>query len=374
MVKFTNLSADKQLVYLDSIDSIEGLTNLDPGKTGNWARSLPYGRLLNAIYPGFLAAGTVALAASWLSQHYGAPVMLFALLIGMTLNFLHQEGRCVAGVEFSSRTVLRIGVALLGARITVEQVASLGVVPIVTVIVAVASTVLLGVIVARIMGLQRLFGVLSAGSVAICGASAALAINSVLPQRKDGESDVILVVVAVTGLSTLAMIFYPLLATTIGLDHVRAGVFLGGTIHDVAQVVGAGYMISPETGDIATYVKLLRVAMLAPMVMAISFVTSCGNTEAGRRKGPLLPGFLIGFVALAALNSLGCLPGFAKDAAADLSRWCLVIAIGALGMKTSLQKVFAVGWRPIALMVMETFWIAALVLGSLFLRGAAPQG
>ena len=111
---------------------------------------------------------------------------------------------------------------------------------------------------ARRLGLKPLFGVLSGGAVAICGASAALAIASVLPRNDTRERDTILTVVSVTALSTLAMILYPVFATSIGLDHKQAGIFIGGTIHDVAQVVGAGYTISNETGDIATYVKLLQ--------------------------------------------------------------------------------------------------------------------
>ena len=168
-------------------------------------------------------------------------------------------------------------------------------------------------------------------------------------------------VVSVTALSTTAMILYPLFATTIGLDHARAGVFLGGTIHDVAQVVGAGYTISPQTGDIATYVKLLRVTMLLPVVFTIAFVTR-GAATAGAGPKPTLPLFLLGFAALVALNSLGFLAKPVTDAANEVSRWCLVTAIAALGMKTSFQALLAVGWRPVALMVLETAWIFGLVL------------
>src|SRR4029453_14042234 len=103
--------------------------------------------LANAAYPGGLAALTIALASTWLSQHYGAPVMLFALLFGMAFHFLHEEGRCVAGIEFTSKAVLRVGVALLGAKITAGLIASLGVMPIVTVLVGVASTIGFGFLV-----------------------------------------------------------------------------------------------------------------------------------------------------------------------------------------------------------------------------------
>lgn len=313
------------------------------------------------VYPGVLAAVTIALAASWLSQHYAAPVMLFALLFGMTFHFLHEEGRCIPGIEFASKAVLRTGVALLGARITVEQMADLGVMPIALVVVGIVTTISVGYLLARMLGLSREFGLLSGGSVGICGASAALAIASVLPKTKDTERDVILAVVVVTTLSTIAMILYPMLVTAIGLDHQRAGLFLGGTIHDVAQVVGAGYMISPQTGDVATYVKLLRVAMLLPVVLSVAFIMSRGKAGQPAAKVPI-PMFLLGFAALVAINSLGYLPKVAVDGANELSRWCLVVAIAALGMKTTFKALIAAGWRPVAVMVAETLWIGGLVL------------
>lgn len=347
----------------ESYDSMEGIAAIEPSAPPRLLLLLPQARLIHAVYPGALVAGTIALASTWLAQHYGAPVMLFALLFGMAFHFLHEEGRCVAGVEFASRTVLRAGVALLGVKITLAEIAGLGAAPVATVIVGVCSTILLGLALARGLGLRPLFGVLSGGAVAICGASAALAIASVLPRRPDGERDTILTVVAVTALSTLAMILYPIFATSVGFDHVQAGIFIGGTIHDVAQVVGAGYMISPETGDIATYVKLLRVAMLLPAVFAIAFVLSrTGGAAAG--AAPRLPAFLLAFAVLVVVNSFGLIPRPVVAGAEDVSRWCLVTAIAALGMKTSFKDLFAVGWRPIGLMLAETLWIAALVFGA----------
>jgi uncharacterized integral membrane protein (TIGR00698 family) len=316
-----------------------------------------------SVYPGVLVAVTIALAASWLSQHYAAPVMLFALLFGMTFHFLHEEGRCIPGIEFASKAVLRTGVALLGARITVEQMADLGVVPIGMVVVGIVTTLLVGALLSRLLGLSRGFGLLSGGSVGICGASAALAIASVLPKTRESERDVILAVVVVTTLSTIAMIVYPMLVTAIHLDHQRAGLFLGGTIHDVAQVVGAGYMISPQTGDVATYVKLLRVAMLLPVVLSVAFIMSRGSGGHTRAKVPV-PMFLLGFAALVAINSLGFLSKPVVDGASEISRWCLVVAIAALGMKTTFKALLAAGWRPVAVMVAETLWIGGVVLAA----------
>jgi uncharacterized integral membrane protein (TIGR00698 family) len=351
-----------------SLDAMEGLTRLAaPAPARRGAGALPGADSAVTVYPGLLVSLTIALASTWLSQHYGAPVMLFALLFGMAFHFLHEEGRCVAGIEFSAKGVLRLGVALLGAKITAAQILGLGAMPIVTVAVGVTSTIVLGFVAAKLLGLSRSFGVLSGGAVGICGASAALAIASVLPRNDESERDTILTVVTVTALSTLAMILYPLIATAVGLDHVRAGIFLGGTIHDVAQVVGAGYTISPQTGDIATYVKLLRVTMLLPVVFSIAFVVSrtAGSASAGPK--PPVPLFLLGFAALVAINSFGLLAKPVVDAANDVSRWCLVTAIVALGMKTSFKALVAVGWRPVALMILETVWIAALVMAAVVL-------
>ncbi len=349
----------RHIIY-DSYDSMEGIAAIEPSPPPRWFKSWPQARLIHAIYPGLLAAGTIALASTWLSQHYTAPVMLFALLFGMAFHFLHEGGRCVAGIEFSSRTVLRLGVALLGLRITLGQIASLGIAPVATVAVGVATTIVLGLLIAPRLGLTKSFGVLSGGAVGICGASAALAIASVLPRDEHSERDTILTVVTITALSTLAMILYPVFATSIGLDHKHAGIFIGGTIHDVAQVVGAGYAISPETGDIATYVKLLRVAMLLPAVFIISLAVA--RNGAGSGASPPLPLFLVGFAVLVLTNSFGLLPKILVDFANDVSRWCLVTAIAALGMKTSFKALFAAGWRPLGVMLAETAWIALIVL------------
>ncbi len=349
---------------LISLESMEGISYVETSEpTPRWSR-IPGGTVLYAVYPGLLVAVTIALAATWLSQKYNAPVMLFGLLIGMAFHFLHEDGRCVAGIEFASRSVLRTGVALLGARFTAAQIVSLGIIPVLTVIVGVVTTIAIGILVARWLSLTRLFGALSGGAVAICGASAALAIASVLPRHKDIERDTILTVVAVTTLSTLAMIFYPGLVGALHLDHVHAGVFLGGTIHDVAQVVGAGYMISPQTGDIATYVKLLRVAMLLPVVSILSWMTFRSTPAGALRKPQIVPMFLLGFAALVVIGSVGLVPPALASLATTVSSWCLVTGIAALGMKTSFKDLVLVGWRPVGLMVLETAWIAALVLAA----------
>lgn len=310
-------------------------------------------------FPGVLASAIIAIAATFLSEHYGGPVMLFALLLGMAFYFLSQEGRCVAGIELASKRILRIAVGLLGAQITIAEIMKLGATPVMLVVGAVISTIVFGALASRVMGLSRPFGILTSGAVAICGASAALAISSVLPKGENHERDTVFTVIGVTALSTCAMIVYPIVIAFFHLDHAAIGVFLGGTIHDVAQVVGAGFSVSDETGTVATFTKLLRVAMLLPVVVTLSYVFRAHHVgEAGRR----LPGFLVVFAALVVLNSVGVIPESVLAILKSVSRWCLVTAIAALGMKTSLKAMADVGGRAIALIVAETVFLAVLVL------------
>ena len=173
--------------------------------------------------------------------------MLFALLLGMAFHFLAEEGRCVTGIEFFAKTLLRFGVALLGLRITVEQVLGLGADTVALLAGGgggVVLTILFGIGASKIFGRHVRFGTLTGGAVAICGASAALAIAAILPKSELGERDTIFTVIAVTTFSTAAMVIYPLVAVLLGLDERLSGIFIGGTVHDVAQVIGAGYSIS----------------------------------------------------------------------------------------------------------------------------------
>lgn len=314
------------------------------------------------LMPGMIICITIALATTFIADHYGGPTLLYALLFGMTLHFLSEEGRCLAGVEFASRTILRLGVALLGVRITLNEVAELGIGPILMVIAGVVLTISVGTLLARALGLGRDMGLLTGGAVAICGASAALALSAVMPRNETHERNTIMTVVAVTTLSTVAMITYPLLVSVFGFSNNEAGIFLGGTIHDVAQVVGAGYIISDDAGDVATLVKLLRVAMLVPAVVAFTFIFRKSRAEGSSSKVPMLPGFLVAFVVIVLINTLGWIPTVAAELATDLSRWCLVAAIAGLGIKTSFQKLAVVGWKPVILMVAETVFLLVFVM------------
>jgi uncharacterized integral membrane protein (TIGR00698 family) len=269
--------------------------------------------------------------------------------------------------------VLQLGVVLLGASVTFSEIAALGWATALLVILGVATTIGVGWAIGRANGLTNAHSTLSAGAVAICGASAAMAISSVLPQTKESERNLILTVVGVTTLSTIAMVVYPSLTHLFGFSEMQAGIFLGATIHDVAQVIGAGYIVSDDAGAVAAVVKLMRVTLLAPAVFIIAmlFARKTAGSEATGRAFPI---FLLGFAALMTINSFGVIPDALRENVSGVSLFCLVVAVSALGVKTSLKSLFEVGPKPVAALVLQTLWLAAFVTAAVFLcSGVLPR-
>lgn len=322
------------------------------------------------LVPGLLTVALVAISATFLARQYVAPVMLMALLLGASVHFLSKNEECRAGIDFAARRVLRFGVALLGARLSIDQLSAIGYAPIIAVMFAVPATILMGAGVARLCRLRPEMGVLTGGATAICGASAAMAISAVLPAHRDRDRDTAFAVLGVTALSTIAMVAYPALARALGYDDVEAAVLIGATIHDVAQVAGAGFTISDEAGELAIFVKLVRVLLLLPTVLLIAlWARARAAAEAGAAPGSKAgsaarpPFFLVAFVALFALNSLGLVPEAAGQALDTAAGGCLVFAVAALGLKTNLKSLVRIGPAACLMLAAETLFLLALFVG-----------
>jgi uncharacterized integral membrane protein (TIGR00698 family) len=292
--------------------------------------------------------------------------MLFALLIGIAFNYLAESSTAGEGIRFASRNLLRMAVALLGVRLTLADVSALGGGTVLLVLGGVLFTIVVGTLLGRRFGLPRNHALLSAGAVAICGASAALAIATVLPGGPRSERHTMVTVIGVTTLSTIAMTLYPALVGLVAFDDRTAGIFLGATIHDVAQVIGAGYIISDQAGETAAVVKLLRVACLMPVVFVIGLLMR-RSTQTDAGAPPLLPWFVVGFVVLMTLNSAGAIPAPLVLLLGHASQWGLLIAVAALGVRTSLQELTAVGARPLYAIVAQTLLLAGFALTGLVL-------
>jgi uncharacterized integral membrane protein (TIGR00698 family) len=332
-------------------------------------------REIGPVIPGLLLSSAVAIGAVTAARLLGAfapiPAMVIALVIGIALNPLARRRSFQPGIVLCLKTILRWAVALLGLRIALGEIAALGVTTALLVVVAMIVTLAAGFLLARLFALERAYGALAGAGTAVCGASATLATSIVLPEYKGKEMDVAFVVVAVNALSTLAMVVYPLVCVWLGFDAQTAGIMLGATIHDVAQVVGAGYAVSETAGNTAVIIKLFRVFLMLPLVLAIGWLFARRAVATSAAKIPI-PLFAIVFVALCVINSIAApFPAAARMLAwiklplIEASTWGLLIAISALGLGTSLTAIAALGWRHVATVTGTTLVILAVVTAGL---------
>jgi uncharacterized integral membrane protein (TIGR00698 family) len=332
---------------------------------------------IRRVMPGLVLSSLVAISAVATAPLIAGvapiPAMVIALLIGMALNPIARRPLFQPGIVLCLKTILRWAVALLGLRVALGEIAALGSATAILVIVAMAATVAAGFLLARAFALQPAYGALAGAGTAVCGASATLATSIVLPDYKGKEMDVAFVVVAVNALSTLAMVLYPLACAALGFDAQTTGVMLGATIHDVAQVVGAGYAVSETAGNTAVVVKLFRVFLMLPVVLVIGWTFARRAVATTATRIPI-PVFALVFVALCGLNSLAATfpavaPIFAQIKAPliEASTWGLLIAISALGLGTSLTAIAALGWRHVATVIGTTLVILVMVTAGLMM-------
>jgi Predicted membrane protein len=331
--------------------------------------------------PGVALSAIVAaigyLAAPYVAHVVPIPSMVIALVVGIALNPIAARPATQPGMAFCVRTVLRWAVALLGLRVGLADIAALGPETAILLVVAMAATLVSGFMFARWYGREPGFGALVGVGTAVCGASATLACSTVVPNYPGKQPDIVFVVVAVNALATLAMLVYPPLCILLGFDARTTGVMLGGSIHDVAQVVGAGYAVSVSVGNTAVIVKLFRVFLLLPVVLGVGWYFTRIGQKHGQARVPV-PVFGIVFLALCALNSAmpllpALLPTYApvKSVLVEASTWGLLLAIGALGLGTSIKTIIGLGWRHITTVLGATAVIFAIVTGGLLLMRLA---
>lgn len=321
---------------------------------------------MTEIWPGLLICGLAAIAAQFLSSHYGTPAMLLALLLGLSLQSATIGAERIAeGINFSSATLLRLGVGLLGARISLDAIIGMGLNTVWLVIASILAVTFASFVLAKLLGRKWRLAVLTGGAVSICGASAAIAIAAILPKNEHSDRNLSFTVFSVTLLSTLAMIAYPIIGKSLSLNEHQMAIFLGGTIHDVAQVVGAGFSVSDMVGEGSTTIKLLRVSMLAPFVMVLSIVllmTGASNTESAKGNVSILPWFIILFAALVAASAWDLIPQLILDFIWNISSWLLLVAIVGVGLKTDLKGLLDMPTKAVVLITLQTILLAGFVL------------
>jgi uncharacterized integral membrane protein (TIGR00698 family) len=320
-------------------------------------------------FPGLMVAALATMAAASLSDRYGAPLTLMALLIGLALNFLSVDRRLTPGLTLAARELLRWAIVLVGARITFAQIAALGPEALAMVVFTVAATIGIGVLAARMLGFSAAFGVLAGGAVAICGGSAAMALSATLGERRVKQHELTLVLVGISAMSSLAMLLYPAVAHAMSLSDAGAGYFLGGSVHDVAQALGSGYAYSVAAGETATIVKLARVALLAPVLAAVALMFPSPLEITGAKpKIPGIPWFVVGFFVVAGINSTGVLPAKVTNFAAETAAVMLAVSVAATAIRSPLGEILKAGPKPLLVIAAATLGAFALALAYAAIR------
>jgi uncharacterized integral membrane protein (TIGR00698 family) len=319
---------------------------------------------LPAFAPGLaLTAGIAALAFA-LRLIPGVSVlspMILSVLIGVVVhNFAGAPHAARKGMAFSLRAVLRFAIMLLGLQITARQAAELGGGGLAMIAAALVSTLAFTLLMGRALGIARGLALLIGVGTSICGASAVIAAKAATGGKDD---DAAYAVACVTLFGSLAMFAYPLAQGFLHLTPRAYGLWAGASIHEIAQAVAASFQGGGEAGQFGTIAKLTRVAMMAPVVIALGEMTArLGLTGEGERGKPPFPWFLIGFLALAALNSLVAIPHEIAAPIGVVTTFLLSMAMAAMGLATDLRAIRARGLRPLALGLFASLFIGLVSL------------
>lgn len=305
-------------------------------------------RRLADYFPGLAIVAIAAAAASFMAEHYGLPVILAGLLIGLALNFVSADDRVKPGFDVCSTSFLRWGIVLLGTQITVMQITDLGLLPFAALISIMGIVIFVGVAASRAVGQGTYVGLLAGGATAICGASAALAIYAVIGRDRLEQHRFTFTLVGISLASALAMSTYPILAQMFGFTDRQAGFLMGAAIHDVAQSLGGGFDFSRGAGEVATIVKLTRVALLAPVVALIGLIVGSSQESGNGLRSKLpFPWFILAFFAIVAVNSVVTAPDLVREYGLIASKGLLLFAVIATAMRSRLDALLSEGWRGI---------------------------
>ncbi|ACC70439.1 YeiH family protein [Paraburkholderia phymatum] len=339
------------------------------------APSSTRGQINGILFVALFAAAVTRIAAIPAIANLGISPLIVGIVGGMIYGNALKDGMpdsWAAGVNFSARKLLRIAVAFFGLRVSLQEIAQVGLPGLAESLLIVVSTLVIGTWAGmKLMKLDRDSALLTAAGSAICGAAAVLAFESTL-QSKPHKSAMAVGSVVLFG--TLSMFLYPALlrAGLIHLDTTGVGLFFGGTIHEVAQVVGAASNVSPEATHIATIVKMTRVMLLVPVLLIVGLWVSRSARNAAAKAGHdaahaprklAVPWFALGFLACVAVNSLHILPEAATSTMNMLDTFALTMAMTALGIETRLSQIRDAGPRALTTGLILYVWLFAGGLG-----------
>jgi len=308
--------------------------------------------------PGLLLTLLLALVSIWLSSQIPGDILgtsILALILGMLCHpLLKKLPQASAGVDFASRTVLRLGIILMGISLSFSQVLMVGRYALLLMMCTLTTAFGGGYLLGRLFKVNWKLSSLLSASTAICGGTAVATLGPVI----EAEDTHIAYAISATFLfDLLTVILFPWFGRLLGLTDMSYGLWVGTAVNDTSSVVAAGYGFSDAAGSFAVIVKLTRTLFIVPIVLVFSFIharmklRSAGGTESEAKVNiaSIFPWFVLPFIAMVALKSTGLLPEPAVAGISSLSKLFMLMAMGAIGLKTSFQEVKGVGWKPMFL-------------------------
>ncbi|MGE8320974.1 MAG: YeiH family protein [Comamonas sp.] len=352
-----------------------------PNLAASRQASIPQGNALSGLVPGLLLVSAIAVAATWLAQapwlaQHGLSALTVGIVLGMVAGNLVPaitQGPWAGGIQLSKQKLLRLGIILYGLRLTFQDIAQLGWSGLAVDAAMLGSTFVLAQWLGRRwLGIDSRTCLLIGAGSSICGAAAVLA---TAPVAKGRAEDVSIAIATVVVFGTLGTFLYPALQLVLELPAHAYGLWVGSSVHEVAQVVAAAQMVGPEAANSAVIAKMLRVMMLAPFLVMLSVWLARKDASAERRESSkkqsslasvTIPWFALGFVAVAGIHSLQVIPEPAVHWGTALDNFVLTMAMIALGMTTQMRAIKDAGLKPLLLAALLFVWLvgAGLLLNT----------
>jgi len=329
--------------------------------------------MIRTHVPGFALISSIVAFAFFIASFQPAisPLALCVVLGFFVANFIKWPTFAERATKISAKTIMRIGVALLGAQVSVVSLKEIGIKGVITVVIVVSFTIF------GILGLSKLFkmsgdlGLLIGVGFGVCGATAVAAVR---PQTRANEEETSYAIGLISLCGTLSIFLLPLIGHALNLDTREFGSWAGAAVHDVGQVVATASVWGDDANKYAIVVKLARVCLLAPIVLILSirhrrWLTSQGEAQSSSAKVPLIPYFVLGFVAVATLNNLVSVNERLLADVVFTSKLMLGAGLVALGSGVRWNAIRAIGARPMAMGLIAWVIVAGVALGAVKITG-----
>jgi uncharacterized integral membrane protein (TIGR00698 family) len=313
--------------------------------------------------PGLAIVAAVALVARFVALLLPPTIseVALALLLGLVVTSTGLLPAATApGIRFASRTILRLAIVLLGARLSLGHVTAVGMGALALVVSCMTAALAFALLVGRALGLPPRLTLLIGVGTTVCGNSAIVATAPVVGAE---DREVGFAVATITIFGTVAVFAYPLIGHALGLGDTPFGLWTGVAVNDTSQVVAASAAYSPAARDVAMVVKLVRNALMAPLIMLIAWWWQRGGDAARRGAWTAFPLFVLGFVALALTRTVGVIGATSAARIDNVARVCILLALAGVGLGTRLGQLRAVGVAPFCLGLATASLLAVLGLG-----------